>query len=149
MLGPKPFDQVRDRGRRPLLLDGAERVAAVLDLAAELARLVAGVRGAPRVGAADGVRSLPPRSGGVAQDVAAGLVGGDADAEAEHSIVEGDLAALLRHRKPTHHRVGQMLPCHLRYISVMLTPCHDRRCNERVQTLQRETPMWRAFLSRC
>src|SRR5262245_18707173 len=34
MLGPEAFDQVRDRGCRAFLLDRAERIAAVLDLAA-------------------------------------------------------------------------------------------------------------------
>src|SRR5262245_51470876 len=95
MLSPEPLDQVEHGGRRPLVLDRGERIAAVLDLAPQLARLVAGVRGAPDRGVADGVGTLPTCPGRVAQDVGPRPVGGDADAEASYLAIGGDGLALL------------------------------------------------------
>jgi hypothetical protein len=107
VLGLEPLDQVDHGGRGALVLDITERVAAVLDLASQLARLVAGVGGAPHRSIADGVGALAPRPGRVAQHVGPRPVGGDAGTEAGNVGIDGDVLALLGKWKPPHDGVDE------------------------------------------
>src|SRR6516162_11773583 len=95
MLSPKPIDQIEHGGGGALLLDVTQRIAAVLDLAPQLARLVAGVRGAPHGGVADGIGALASGAGRVSEDEGPRPVGSDAGTEAGNVGVDGDGLALL------------------------------------------------------
>src|SRR5262245_63951231 len=93
VLGTEPLDQVGHGRSGALLLDRPQRVAAVLDLTAQLARLVAGYGAAPDRGVADRVGARATGPGRVAQHVGPRPVGGDASAEAPNRIVDkNDLA---------------------------------------------------------
>src|SRR5215831_17254051 len=126
-----------------------ERITAPIDQLTQPFGFGAGIRTAPDLSAADGDGvCFSGRLSRVAQDIGAAAAGA-AHAEADHAVVEINNLVALGSRKPTHYRVGQMLLCHLRRISVMLTASRVRRCNCVVQTLQQETAMWRAFAARC
>jgi hypothetical protein len=67
MFSLEPLDQVGHGRGGALVLDHAQRVAAVLDVPAQLTRLVAGRRAAPDRGVADGIGALTTGPGCVAQ----------------------------------------------------------------------------------
>ena len=89
-----PLDQVIDDRRPALGRDLGQRIAALVDLPLEPARLLASAGDGPIGEAADGVAALPPRPVPIGDDEGAVPGGGDPDAKPRQRWVVGDAVAL-------------------------------------------------------